>query len=117
MARLTTLIFAGSKRSAIGAPHPQRPSEPTPWPLRTVESPTRMMDGRAGLAGPVRPRPFSWVAASGGAGRTAAGSGRACWAASASSGIRHVTAAASRAGVGRAWRAGMEASFGRMLVR
>ena len=66
MARLTTLILSGSKRSAMGAPQPQRPSEPVPWPLRTVESPMRMSDGRSGLAGPLRPRPFSWVRASGG---------------------------------------------------
>ena len=59
MARLTTLILAGSKRSARGAPHPQRPSEPLPCPLRTVESPTRIREGRLGLAGPVRPRSAS----------------------------------------------------------
>src|ERR1019366_2193424 len=112
MARFTTLILVGSKRSEMGAPQPQRPSEPVPWPFRTVESPMRMSEGRLGLAGPLRPRPASRARASGEvagmaggvfgaadvAGAAAGGVGGAVFrAARAARGIRQVTAAASRA--------------------
>src|ERR1035437_4790244 len=134
MARLTTLILAGSKRSAMGAPHPQRPSEPRPWPLRTVESPMRMSEGSLGLAGPVRPGPASCVLASGGmrgvaggvagvvgeaAGDAGGGAavGGACWAARASRGTRQVMAAARRAWLGRVDVLGMIPAFGSGLAR
>ena len=99
--------LGGVEEVGMGWPQPQRPSEPVPPPLRTVESPMRMREGRLGLAGSLRPRRFtcpaasSWGRTAGGApGVAAAGAdaaGAICCAAKARRGIRQVTAAASRA--------------------
>ncbi len=51
MARLTTLIFVGSKKAARGWPQPSPAAEVPPGPELTAESPTRKSERREALAG------------------------------------------------------------------